>query len=121
MLVMCGYIPSHEQSYKGGRIMMHMTNEFITLTRRGEYTCYINLNYHNLCLWLEDWFPGYSFTVDTDITDNTIAVSISKVLPADDIGNKETHVACAKIPIVFIINNDDYRIRQVVQNAIYGR
>ena len=100
---------------------MHMISNFLTFNknaRRGD-TYYIN--YPNLCLWLEDWFPGYSFMVNTDITDNTIAVNISKVLPADDIGNKETHVACAKIPIVFIIDNDTYRIRQVVQDAIYRR
>ena len=100
---------------------MHMISEFLTLdknARRGD-TYYVN--YYNLRLWLEDWFPGYSFIVNTNITDNTIAVNISKVLPADDIGNKETHVACAKIPIVFIIDNDDYRIRQVVQDAIDRR
>ena len=98
--------------------MMHMTNEFITLTRRGEYTCYINLNYHNLCLWLEDWFPGYSFTFNADITDNTIAVNISRVLPDDDIGKREIHVACTKIPIAFIIDSDTYKIRHVIQDAI---
>jgi len=98
-----------------------MISNFLTFnknTRKGG-TYYVN--YYNLRLWLEDWFPGYSFMVNTDITDNTIAVNISKVLPADDIGNKETHVACAKIPIVFIIDNDTYRIRQVVQDAIYRR
>lgn len=118
---MCGYIPSHEQSYKGGRIMMRMINEFITLNKnvhRGD-TYYISCP--NLCLWLEDWFPGYSFTVNTDITDNTIAVNISKILPDDDIGNRETHIACAKIPIVCIMDNDTYKIRQVVQDAIYRR
>ena len=100
---------------------MRMINEFIMLNknaRRGD-TYYIN--YPNLCLWLEDWFPGYSFTIDTDITDNTIAVNISKVLPDDDIGNREAHIACAKIPIVFIIHSDTYKIRQSVQDAIYGR
>lgn len=100
--------------------MMHMINEFITLARRGD-THYINLNYPNLCIWLEDWFPGYSFTVNTDITDNTIMVNISKVLPDDDIGNRETHIACAKIPIAFIIHSDTYKIRQVVQDAINRR
>lgn len=59
--------------------------------------------------------------VNTDITDNTIAVNISKVLPNDDIGNKETHVACAKIPFVFIMDNDEHRIIQVIQDAIYRR
>ena len=100
---------------------MRIINEFTTLDKnvhRGD-TYYIN--YPSLCFWLESWFPGYKFTIDTDITDNTIAVSISKVLPDDDIGNKETHVACAKIPIVFIMYNNEYKIRQVIQDAIYGR
>ncbi len=100
---------------------MHMISKFLTFnnnTRRGG-TYYVN--YYNLQLWLEDWFPGYSFMVNTDITDNTIAVNISKVLPDDDIGNKEIHVACAKIPFVFIMDNDEYRIKQVIQDAIYRR
>ena len=100
---------------------MRIINEFTTLEKNADIGDTYYINYPNRCFWLEDWFPGYSFTIDTDITDNTISVSISKVLPADDIGNKETHVACAKIPIVFIMNNDDYRIRQVIQDAIYGR
>lgn len=56
--------------------------------------------------------------LNKDITDNTIAVNISKVLPDDDIGKREIHVACAKIPIVFIINDDEHRIIQIVQDAI---
>lgn len=98
--------------------MMRMINEFITLNKNAHRGDTYYISYPNLCLWLEDWFPGYSFTVNTDITDNTIAVNISKVLPADDIGNKETHIACTKIPIAFIIDNDEYKIRQVVQDAI---
>lgn len=99
--------------------MMRMINEFITLNKnacRGD-TYYIN--YPNLCLWLEDWFPEYNFVVNTDITDNTVAVNISKIRDADI--KKEVHVACAKIPIEAMIDNDTDRIKQVVQNAIYRR
>ena len=98
--------------------MMRMINEFITLNKNAHRGDAYYINYYNLCLWLEGWFPGYSFTVNTDITDSTIAVNISKVLPADDIGDKEVHIACTKIPIAFIIDIDTYKIRKIVQDAI---
>ncbi len=97
--------------------MIRAINKFTTLTKNTneEDTYYIT---YNICLWLEDWFPGYSFMLNKDITDNTIVVNISKILPDDDIGKREIHVACAKIPIVFIIDDNEHRIIQIVQDAI---
>ncbi len=100
---------------------MHMINSFTTLNKSNRRGGVYYINYYNLRLWLESYFSGYSFAVNADMSDNTITVDISKVLSDDDIGNKETHVACARIPIVFIMYNNEYKIRQVIQDAIYGR
>lgn len=97
------------------------SNEFTTLNKKVHRGGAYYINYYNLRLWLESDFPGYCFVVNADITDNTIAVNMSKVLPDDDIGKREIHVACTKIPIEFIIDNDYYKIRHVIQDAINRR